>query len=447
MSRSSRVALLLLVSACDGDLAGSGGASAGNGVTAASQTTSAAGGPTSSSTGQAPSAVTLSLYNVVRDEPWPTAAPLPAVVRRVEIPPRTTIAALAGDDVRSIRFFVDGAEARLDDARPFLLDEDEMGVPEAWSLAFGAHEIEVRAFAGAAGEGAPIETTTWSFDLSDVGLAPGFTELSESENDAWVQMNLDDVMEARTFEGSEGTLPYRLYVPEDYDGAASYPVLVYLHGRGQRGDDNRPELYRWTRLFTGPRSILSPNFRHAYPAILVVPQCSDMPTHHEWAHWIGNSEQQPFAGLGSDGSYMQHADPWSSATHVHELVAALAGEYAIDLDRVYLTGESMGGFGTWEFTTRWPETWAAGVPMAGFSDRTKVDRILKIPFWVFHGDADSSNPVAGSRAMVEALEGAGGEVRYTEYAGAEHGPTFEKAWTEEPELLPWIFAQRRGAIP
>jgi predicted peptidase len=81
--------------------------------------------------------------------------------------------------------------------------------------------------------------------------------------------------------------------------------------------------------------------------------------------------------------------------------------------------------------------------MAGFSDRTKVDLVVDIPFWVFHGDADTSNPVAGSRAMVMALETAGAEVRYTEYAGASHGDTFYRAWRDEPELLPWMFSQRR----
>jgi predicted peptidase len=176
---------------------------------------------------------------------------------------------------------------------------------------------------------------------------------------------------------------------------------------------------------------------------VVVPQCSDQPEHHEWAHWVGNTEDMPFVGLGADGSYEQHADPWPSAQAVRELVDALQAEVTIEPDRIFLTGESMGGFGTWEFTTRWPDVFATGVPMAGFSDRTKVDLILHIPFWVFHGDADTSNPVEGSRAMVEAINAAGGSARYTEYAGTGHGETFSRAWTEEPELQPWIHSQRR----
>jgi predicted peptidase len=128
---------------------------------------------------------------------------------------------------------------------------------------------------------------------------------------------------------------------------------------------------------------------------------------------------------------------------VKELVESLPASLSIDPGRVYLTGESMGGFGTWELTTRWPEMFAVGVPMAGYSDRSKVSLILHIPFWAFHGDADQSNPVAGSRAMVEALNADGGAAKYTEYPGVDHNGTFTKAWTEELELLPFIYSQRR----
>ena len=169
-----------------------------------------------------------------------------------------------------------------------------------------------------------------------------------------------------------------------------------------------------------------------------------MPSNQEWAHWVGNSEADPFAGLGADGSYTQHADPWPSAQLVEELLESLPGMLSVDPSRIYLTGESMGGFGTWDFTTRWPDLFAVGVPMAGYSDRTQAPRILKIPFWVFHGDADQSNPVEGSRAMVKALNDAGGLAKYTEYAGVDHNGTFEKAWREETELLPFIFSQRRS---
>lgn len=413
---------------------------------------SSEGGPTSaddtsggaSETGPSPvDGPSVAIFNVVRQATEPAFAPIPTVLYRVEIPPRVTLEAIVPPGTVSVEIAVDGGAPVLDEAAPFLLDEDDGGAAVPWSLDFGPHTWAVTAYAAPGGAGEILGATEGAFELSNVGMDPAFVPLTPAEHDAWVADELDAVMEVRSFVAADGhVLPYRLYTPEFYDPAVRYPVLIYLHGRGQRGSSNPPALYS-SQLFHGPQSIVAPSSQHELPAVVVVPQCSDMPTHHEWAHWIGNSEQEPFAGLGSDGSYMQHADPWSSAQAVRELIDALKDELSLEPQRVYLTGESMGGFGTWELTTRWPDVFAAGVPMAGFSDPTKVDLILHIPFWVFHGDADTSNPVQGSRNMVAAINDAGGSAIYTEYAGVGHGPTFSKAWTEETELPVWIFSQRQ----
>jgi pimeloyl-ACP methyl ester carboxylesterase len=392
-----------------------------------------------STTAQTPTGPELVIFNVVRDEAEEAFFPLPEPLYRVELPPRATFEARVPEGTTRVEFQIDGGALVIDEAAPFRLDENDDGTARPWTLAFGAHDYQITAYAGAAELGA----TAGSFTLSDVGMEPGHVPQTPDEQQAWLDGNLDGVMEARSFVAADGhVLPYRLYTPAFYDPQARYPVLVYLHGRGQRGSDNPPDLYS-SQLFHGPSSIVAPNAQADFPSFVVVPQCSDQPTHHEWAHWVGNSEDMPFAGLGADGSYVQHADPWPSAQAVRELVDALQGELSLEADRIYLTGESMGGFGTWEFTTRWPDVFVSGVPMAGFSDRTKVGLILDIPFWVFHGDADTSNPVEGSRAMVEAINAAGGSARYTEYPGTGHGETFNRAWTEEPELQPWIYSQRR----
>ena len=125
-----------------------------------------------------------------------------------------------------------------------------------------------------------------------------------------------------------------------------------------------------------------------------------------------------------------------------ELIDALKTEFSVDPHRVYLTGVSMGGFGTWEYVARRPELFAAAAPMAGYSDPRQVERFAKIPFWIFHGGADRTNPVQGSRTMYALLQKAGADVRYTEYPETDHGPSFGKAWAEA-DLLPWIFSQRR----
>jgi predicted esterase len=398
----------------------------------------------SSDTGELPAAPSVALFNVVRGATETAFAPVPALLYRVEIPPRVTLEATVPAGTVSVSIVVDDGAAVVDDAAPFLLDEDETGAAIPWSLAFGSHSWSVTAYAAAGATGDVLGAGEGAFELSNLGMDPDYVPLTPEEHGAWVGGQLDAAMEVRSFVAADGhVLPYRLYTPEFYDATVRYPVLIYLHGRGQRGSDNPSALYS-SQLFHGPQSIVAPDMQHELPSVVIVPQCGDVPSNEEWAHWIGNSEAEPFAGLGADGSYMQHADPWPSAQAVRELVDALQDELSVEPARVYLTGESMGGFGTWEFTTRWPEAFAVGVPMAGFSDPTKVDLIVDIPFWVFHGDADESNPVQGSRNMVEALQNAGGTVIYSEYAGLGHGETFNRAWTEETELPPWIFSQRKG---
>ncbi len=417
-----------------GQVAGSGGV-----LSVAGASGSAAGG-SSGTAGAASSAVHFGLFNVVTDALEPGFDPLPSTLHRVELPPRFTLEARVPAGTMSVKFSLAGKDT-VDDAAPFRLTEDALGTAQAWDAAFGSHEVKVATFASADGSGTSVHEFTQTIELSALGMDAAFTPTDQPTNDAWVAANLDQVLEPKTFTGSAGMLPYRLYTPQHYDASVKYPVLIYLHGRGQRGYDN--EGTYTTQLFHGPQSIVSPNQQHRFPSFVIVPQCGDMPAHQEWAHWIGNSEQNLYAGLSQDGSYMQHADPFPSALLVKELVESLPAGLSIEPARVYLTGESMGGFGTWEFTTRWPDVFAVGVPMAGYSDRSKVSRILHIPFWVFHGDADQSNPVAGSRAMVEAINAAGGSAKYTEYPGVDHSGTFSKAWTEEQELLPFIYSQRR----
>jgi predicted esterase len=417
-------------------VAGSGLAAGGGGTPSVAGTSSGAAG----GSGAAASSLHLALFNVVTDSVERGFDPLPDTLQRVELPPLFTLEARVPAGTLSVKFSLAGKEA-VDSAAPFRLTEDALGAVQAWDAALGSHEVKVTSFATADGSGSALEQFSQTIELSAAGMNATFAPTDQATNDAWVDANLDRVLEPKTFSGSAGMLPYRLYTPEHYDASVKYPVLVYLHGRGARGYDNEGTYP--SQLFHGPQSIVSPNQQQRFPSFVIVPQCGDMPAHQEWAHWVGNSEQDLYAGLSQDGSYMQHAEPFPSALLVKELVESLAGSVSIEPDRVYLTGESMGGFGTWEFTTRWPDVFAVGVPMAGYSDRTKVSRILHIPFWVFHGDADQSNPVAGSRAMVEALNAAGGAAKYTEYPGVDHGGTFDKAWREEADLLPFIYSQRR----
>lgn len=269
--------------------------------------------------------------------------------------------------------------------------------------------------------------------------------LTSAENLAWVESNLDSVMQKRSFIASNGLeMPYRLFIPAGFKKDEKLPLLIHLHGRGERGTDNWEKLYNNIPLFTGDRSIVSPNMQATYRCIVLVPQCSDKTENEEWAKWVGNTPETPFEGLGKDGSYQMAAKPSESGAAALELIEQIIEQYSIDQKRVYLTGLSMGGFGTWEFISRKPELFAAAVPMAGYSDPSQIERIKDIPIWIFHGDIDRWNPVEGSRTMFKLLQEAGAEVHYTEYANVEHTPTFKKAWREELELIPWIFSKRRS---
>ena len=125
-----------------------------------------------------------------------------------------------------------------------------------------------------------------------------------------------------------------------------------------------------------------------------------------------------------------------------ELLPKFRDEFAIDTDRIYVMGLSMGGYGTWDMIQRYPEMFAAAVPICGGGDATKAERIARMPVWAFHGNRDTVVPTSRSRDMIEAMRKAGGSPRYTESPGVGHG-----VWGVafgDPELAKWLFAQRRG---
>ncbi|MDA0194581.1 MAG: prolyl oligopeptidase family serine peptidase [Bacteroidetes bacterium] len=280
----------------------------------------------------------------------------------------------------------------------------------------------------------------------DTNATEEFVELTPEQIQEWLDQNLDSVMVRKDFLSSNGLkLPYRLFISPSYNGNEEIPLLVHLHGRGDRGTDNRPEVYNKLPLFNGTNSIASPNMQNKYPSIVLVPQCSDKTINEEWAKWVGNTPETPFEGLGKDGSYTMTDNPSESGFAVLELIESILKNYKIDKGRVYITGISMGGFGTWEYVGRRPDLFAAAVPMAGFSDTSIIEKVKHIPFWIFHGGADKSNPVEGSRTMYKLLKEAGANVQYTEYPDVEHSPAFRMAW-KEPELLPWIFSKKNDQL-
>jgi len=234
-----------------------------------------------------------------------------------------------------------------------------------------------------------------------------------------------DDYEARTFSGPDGaTLGYRLLSPRNYDKAQKYPLVVFLHGAGERGDDNAAQLRHGAPTFAKPEA------RDKYPCFVFAPQC---PKEQTWT---------AVKGWTDPVSYSEEPKP--AMKLALGAIDSLMKEYSIDPDRVYVTGLSMGGFGTWDLISREPNRWAAAAPICGGGDPTRIGVAKGIALWAFHGIKDPTVPVVRSQEMVAALNAAGGQPLYSEYPYISHD-----SWSTaygEPMLLPWMFAQRRGQI-
>jgi predicted peptidase len=230
-----------------------------------------------------------------------------------------------------------------------------------------------------------------------------------------------DGFQPKVFTGTQGTLPYCILTPADVT-SGPVPLVLVLHGAGERGTNNQSQLKHGSTLFLDPQN------RAKYPAVVVFPQC---PGDKRWVE----------VDWGDPTPHQTPKDPSVPMSLVLELLPTLITSLPIDPKRLYVMGLSMGGFGTWDIITRKPDWFAAAVPICGGADNSKAALIAGLPIWVFHGGADETVKTVRSRSMVEALTAAGGMPKYSELPGVGHN-----AWTTafaSPDLLPWLFAQKR----
>lgn len=234
---------------------------------------------------------------------------------------------------------------------------------------------------------------------------------------------IETIFEYRSFTAEDGTtLPYRLYVPYEYDPAKEYPVLIVLHGAGQRGTDNLGGV-----KYMVPQ-ILNHENSPATEAIIICPQCPEHPNQWVDTPW-GN------------GNYSVDKVKMSNELGaVLELLYAIEEEFSTDSDRYYVTGLSMGGFGTWDLLMRYPELFAAGVPVCGGADPSYAEVLKDVPIYTVHSTDDPTVPVFSTQAMVEALREAGNwKIVYKELEGYGHGVW---NWTsEQASIWEWLFSQ------
>ncbi len=230
--------------------------------------------------------------------------------------------------------------------------------------------------------------------------------------------------EARTYTDAAGTkLLYRLLKPKDYDPKRRYPVVVFLHGAGERGNDN------FAQLKHGMADFASDAVREKYPAFVIAPQC---PVNQRWVEVDWGAEK--------------HDMPEKPASPMRLTLGALeqlGKEFSFDPDRLYITGLSMGGYGAWDALQRHPGMFAAAIPICGGGDPKYAVKFAKVPVWAFHGDKDTAVRPERSREMIAALKAAGGAPKYTEYENTGHDSW--SATYRNPEVYAWLFAQQRPA--
>lgn len=243
---------------------------------------------------------------------------------------------------------------------------------------------------------------------------------------------------SHTFANARGErMPYRLFTPRKIEPGRRYPLVVFLHGAGGSGTDNVRQL-EGANIF-GALVWALPENQEKRPAFVLAPQ-SDV----NWPCVIIDPQHPP--RRPADLVFCPPEHLGTGARLAFEIIDRLVGTLPIDSSRIYITGHSMGGAGTWHMIAHRPRFFAAAVPVCGHPDPSTAEAVKDLPVWNFHGTADEVEPVATSRVMIEALRRVGGRPRHTEYAGVGHN-VFRWAYTE-PALIEWVFAQRaRGGTP
>lgn len=223
------------------------------------------------------------------------------------------------------------------------------------------------------------------------------------------------------------TLKYRIMYPKDFSEATPYPVVFFLHGAGERGNDNEKQLTHGSTLFSKEENAA------AFPAIVIFPQC---PTDDYWSNAKVNRKSNPIKFRFRYGR-----KPTKALSLVMDLVSEMLKEPFVKKDQVYVMGLSMGALGTFELLYRKPELFAAAVTICGGGrPRSAKKYAIRVPLWVFHGAKDNVVDPNLSLKMVSRLLKYGGHPQFTLYEEANHN-SWDPAFAE-PNLLPWLFLNK-----
>jgi predicted peptidase len=246
----------------------------------------------------------------------------------------------------------------------------------------------------------------------------------------------NSLYEKRLFISGGDTLPYRLLLPKNYDGLKKYPIVFFLHGAGERGNDNERQLGSAANLF------LKDSLREKYTAIVVFPQC---PKGGSWSSskWvfdtIPNQKPDPTKPKGHF-EFPPNATATKEMKLLMKLIGDLENKYKLDKERFYVGGFSMGAMGTFELVNYMQNKFAAAFPICGGAHVETAKNMRKTSWWMFHGGKDLLILPESSEKMAVALKSYGADVKRSLYPEVGHSQT--KALAEN-DLLQWLFSQRR----
>lgn len=225
------------------------------------------------------------------------------------------------------------------------------------------------------------------------------------------------------------TLPYRILLPQNYQSTKKYPVIFFLHGAGERGNDNEKQLVHGAKLF------LVDSIRKNYPAIVVFPQCG------ENSFWSSVAFGLDSVTGKRSFEFSATAEPTIAMQLLLKLTDKVLKDFPINKKQVYVMGLSMGGMGTFEIVSRKPGLFAAAIPICGGGSSETAPLLAKTNWWVFHGAKDDVVLPVYSEIMVNALEKVNASVKYTLYPDANHNSW--DATFAQPTLLNWLFNNKK----
>jgi predicted peptidase len=225
------------------------------------------------------------------------------------------------------------------------------------------------------------------------------------------------------------TLPYRLFIPRDYDCGVFYPLMLFMHGAGERGCGNEAQVeVALPHVFDDPDS-------PAYNSIIIAPQC---PEDKQWVYTPWDKGNYTCVDVVESRELQA----------VVEIIKNVCNEYNVDKSRIYVTGLSMGGFASWDLMARHPGIFAAGMPVCGGGDPTRAKVLAEIPIRTFHGLLDDVVPTEGTREMYAAVKAQGkGNITFSEFADGDHA-IWDRVYMNKTNIN-WLFShvkpQRKSA--